>query len=112
MTHSIEELLRKIEDLERRLTAVEQTLQQAPPYVYGAGKPSLGSSPLLDLPDALRKTIMSMQSIGEADAQTLATRTGRTRSVENIYLNQLTRLGYLSKVRKGKKVYFRVTKYY
>jgi len=34
--------------------------------------------------------------------------TGRSRSVESIHLNQLERMGYLERYRKGKKIYFRI----
>lgn len=112
MTPSAEDLHRMIKDLDKRLATLEQVLLRAPGSSSGAGGLSPDATTLLGLPDALRKTLMSMQSLGEADAETVSKSTGRTRSVENIYLNQLARLGHLGKVRKGKKVFFRLMKYY
>ncbi|MFQ6076753.1 MAG: hypothetical protein ACE5Z5_11570, partial [Candidatus Bathyarchaeia archaeon] len=36
-----------------------------------------------------------------------ARRTGRVRNLESSYLNQLVRMGHLTKVRKGRKIHFR-----
>lgn len=53
-----------------------------------------------------------MRVLGEADATAVSQKTGRNRSVETIYLNQLVRLGTLARKRVGKKVYFRLATVY
>ncbi len=63
---------------------------------------------LFKLPDSLRKTMFAMNWFREATAYQVARATGRSRSVESFHLNQLERMGYLGKLRKGKKVYFKV----
>ena len=63
---------------------------------------------LLKLPDSLRRTMFVMGRLGEATTERVARETGRSRSVESIHLNQLERMGYLEKYRKGRKIYFRI----
>jgi len=62
---------------------------------------------LMNLPDSLRKTIITLAKLGEATPEEVANETNRTRGLENIYLNQLERLGYIEKIKRGKRVYFR-----
>ena len=83
-------------------TAAGESMGQPSPEVLG----------LLELPDSLRKTVMTLQKLGEATSQEVAEKTERTRTVETIYLNQLVRLGYLSRSRQGRKVYFKMARYY
>lgn len=109
----IKELSEKIDELDIRLKHLEQVvLQSQGPTASDVAKPSFDMAQLFDLPDSLRKTLRAMQSLVEADAQTVAPKTERSRTVENIYLNQLTRLGYLTKARKGRKTFFKLAKYY
>lgn len=63
---------------------------------------------LLKLPDSLRLTMFAMDKLKEASAFQVARVTGRSRSVESFHLNQLERMGYLVKSRRGKKMYFRI----
>jgi len=63
---------------------------------------------LLSLPDHLRKTATVVCSLGMATAEEIAGGTGRARAVESGYLNQLVRMGYLKKERRGRKVLFSV----
>ena len=65
---------------------------------------------LLRLPDSLRRTMLVMERLGEATTVDVARETGRSRSVESIHLNQLERMGYLEKYRKGRKIYFKVSR--
>jgi len=67
---------------------------------------SLDVMTLLSLPDHLRSTAMALHSAGEATAEEIATVTGRARAVESSYLNQLVRMGYIKKYRKGRRVLF------
>lgn len=61
----------------------------------------------MNLPDSLRRTMMALAKMKEATPEEVAEETNRTRGLENIYLNQLERLGYIEKVKRGKRVYFR-----
>ncbi|MFH0897830.1 MAG: hypothetical protein V1850_07300 [Candidatus Bathyarchaeota archaeon] len=61
----------------------------------------------MNLPDSLRKTMMIIIKLRETTPEEVAKETNRTRGLENIYLNQLERIGYVEKVKKGKRVYFR-----
>ncbi len=61
---------------------------------------------LLSLPDHLRKSAMTTSEFGEATAQQVARKTGRTRAAESDYLNQLVTMNLLTKKRKGRDVYF------
>jgi len=65
---------------------------------------------LLSLPDHLRKTAVTICALRNATAADVARETGRARAVESNYLNQLVTMKYIQRERKGKKVYFYVTK--
>lgn len=69
-------------------------------------------SGISDLPSSLSKSLQAMRQLGEADATAVSVKTVRNRSVETIYLNQLVRLGILTRRRVGKKVFFRLTQVY
>ena len=68
----------------------------------------LDAMTLLSLPDHLRKTALALGKLGEARAEDVAKETGRERAVESSYLNQLVRLGYVKKRRRGHEVWFYV----
>jgi hypothetical protein len=61
---------------------------------------------LLSLPLSLRKTVMVLYKLEKATAEDLARETKRLRAVESASANQLVRMGYLSKRREGREVYF------
>ena len=54
--------------------------------------------------------MLVMERLGEATTVDVARETGRSRSVESIHLNQLERMGYLEKHRKGRKIYFKISR--
>jgi len=61
----------------------------------------------LDLPKHLQETYRALLKTGkESTAVDIANQTSRQRPVESDYLNQLVRMNYVRKFRKGKKVYF------
>ena len=62
---------------------------------------------LLSLPDHLRRTYMIVADRGECEATVVSNLTGRCRAVESNYLNQLARLGWLSRRRVSKTINFR-----
>ncbi len=61
---------------------------------------------LLYLPASLRQTIIALYKLEKATADELAAETKRLRAVESAAANQLVRMGYLRKSRKGRDVYF------
>ena len=63
---------------------------------------------LLSLPDHLRKTATVVCSLGKGTAEEIAEKTRRARAVESGYLNQLVRMGYLKKEKRGREVLFSV----
>jgi ArsR family transcriptional regulator, lead/cadmium/zinc/bismuth-responsive transcriptional repressor len=69
---------------------------------------SLDVMTLLSMPDHLRKTAMAICRCSKATAEEIAQQTSRARAVESAYLNQLVIMGYLKKVRNGRKAYFYV----
>lgn len=79
-----------------------------------SGKSRLGEEPklepdamsLLSLPMSLRKTVMVLYKLEKATAEDLAKETKRLRAVESASANQLVRMGYLTKRREGREVYF------
>ncbi len=64
---------------------------------------SLDVMTLLNMPDHLRKTAMTICRNGRATAEEISEQTTRARAVESAYLNQLVIMGYLKKERKGQK---------
>jgi hypothetical protein len=61
---------------------------------------------IFHLKDNLRHSLMAMLELTEATASHVAERTGRTRGMECLYLNELVSLGYLSKKKIKRKTYF------
>jgi len=79
-----------------RLTAVE---------IEASGfKPSF----IFELPDHLRYTVKAVMEKGEISADEVSKITNRSRSLESAYLNQLLRLGYIEKHRKGQVVIYKI----
>jgi len=67
----------------------------------------ISESKLLSLPDNLRKTYLVVASKGECSATQVSNLTARSRAIESSYLNQLTRMGWLTKHRNSKTLNFR-----
>ena len=61
---------------------------------------------ILNLPLALRKTIMVLYKLEKATADDLAQETKRLRAVESAAANELVRMGFIKKKREGRDVYF------
>lgn len=58
------------------------------------------------LPEHLRSTMIAVQQLGKATTSEVAERTGRSRSAESRYLNDLVRMGRLKKRKVGRTAYF------
>ncbi len=97
---------RSLREINSKLTLLMKT-QSSTTVTRGSSVDiALDVETLLSLPDHLRKSAMTLSEFGEATAQQVARKTGRTRAAESDYLNQLVRMGLLTKRRKGRDVYF------
>jgi regulator of replication initiation timing len=88
---------RRIQSLERRVGEIESRLH---PVVEDQ------IALYLTIPDSLRKSLFAVSELSKATADEVCIRTGRHRSIENKYLNELVRSGWLKRERIGKKVYY------
>jgi len=71
------------------------------------GKP-LDVVTLLSLPDQLRKTALVILKLSRATATMVARDTGREKTIENKYLTQLVKMGFLKLEKQDHDVYFYV----
>lgn len=88
---------RRLQSLERRVGEIESRLH---PIVEDQ------VALYLTIPDSLRKSLFAVSELSKATADEVCFRTGRHRSIENKYLNELVRAGWLKRERIGKKVYY------
>jgi ArsR family transcriptional regulator, lead/cadmium/zinc/bismuth-responsive transcriptional repressor len=106
--NSINEKLETILDLNTKLLKTNEALLER------AGKKDLLSEfrkepdamAILNLPIALRKTIIVLYKLEKATADDLALETKRLRAVESAAANELVRMGFIKKKREGREVYF------
>jgi hypothetical protein len=66
----------------------------------------ISESELFSLPDHLRKTYLTVMSKGACSAKEVSNISGRCRAMESNYLNQLVRMGWLTKRRDSKTIRF------
>lgn len=104
--------LERIKSIEERLDVLENLVRNMETPTTTRTPPSSLIKDLLALPSSLQKTMIAVQKLEEGTATDVSKITQRVRSVETIYLNQLARLGYLTKSRKGRRIYFKVLRYY
>ncbi len=88
---------RRLQSLERKVEEIESRFN---PIVED--KVAL----YLTVPDSLRKSLFAVSALIKATADEVCARTERHRSIENKYLNELVRAGWLKRERVGKKVYY------
>jgi trehalose-phosphatase len=98
---TFDRILREMQEIRYRLDEIENSISRWHPQPL-----EISESELLSLPDHLRKTYMTVASKGECNATEVSNITGRCRAIESNYLNQLTRIGWLTKRRDSKKIYF------
>ncbi|MEM2905884.1 MAG: transcriptional regulator [Candidatus Bathyarchaeia archaeon] len=111
MQRLIDNQRRIVERLDRMERVLAQVLEYVRPKGPELDKVAGGKEILLKVPAHLRKTLLALFDLGEATASEIAPKTGRTRGLESIYLNQLERMKVVEKFRKGRKVLFRLAKY-
>jgi hypothetical protein len=85
-----------------RLDDLENTISNWHPQPV-----EIAESKLISLSDHLRKSFMVVASRGECNATEVSNLTGRSRAMESSYLNQLTRMGWLTKRRNSRTLHFR-----
>ena len=98
----LEQIFKEIMSVRQRLDDIENKYSNWKPHPM-----QVPESSLVTLPDHLRKTYVVVASKGECDAIQVSNQTGRCRAIESNYLNQLLRMGWLSKRRISKTVNFR-----
>lgn len=64
----------------------------------------------LTVPDSIRKSLFAVSSLVSCTADEVSEITGRHRSIENKYLNELYRSGWIKRDRKGKKIFYSLKK--
>jgi hypothetical protein len=98
----LDKIFREMINIRYRLDDIEKSVSNWSPQPL-----EVPDTELLQLPDHLRRTYLTVASRGECPAEVVSNLTGRSRAVESNYLNQLARMGWLSKRRVSKTLYFR-----
>jgi hypothetical protein len=98
----LERIFQELLQIRYRLDDLEAALSN-----WNPSPVEISESKLLILPDNLRKTYMIVASKGESSAAEVSNLSGRCRCIESNYLNQLVRMGWLSKRRVSKTIHFR-----
>lgn len=101
-SEELEEIKKKLLEIDRKLN---QLLKRQPEGQY---RRDFVPKTLASLPKHLRKTASTIATMGQATAEKVAAKTGRTRAAESDYLNQLASRGFLKKERRGREVHFLV----
>jgi regulator of replication initiation timing len=93
-----------LKSFERRLQSLEHRVEE----IESRFNPIVEDKVALYLtvPDSLRKSLFAVSALSKATADEVCARTERHRSIENKYLNELVRAGWLKRERVGKKVYY------
>jgi hypothetical protein len=98
----LEQIFLEMMNVRQRLDGIENSFSSWNPQPV-----QVAESSLITLPDHLRKTYVVVATKGECNAAQVSNHTGRCRAIESNYLNQLLRMGWLSKRRISKAVHFR-----
>lgn len=98
----LDRIFQELIDIRHRLDDIERMFSNQRPQPL-----RISESKLLSLPDNLRKTYLIVASEGECSATRVSDLSGRSRAIESSYLNQLVRMGWLTKHRNSKTLQFR-----
>jgi hypothetical protein len=98
----LDKIFREMINIRYRLDDIEKSVSNWSPQPM-----EVPDAELLQLPDHLRRTYLTVAGRGECEATVVSNLTGRSRAVESNYLNQLARMGWLNKRRVSKTLYFR-----
>jgi hypothetical protein len=110
LEETIKQLQQKLEEKQTTTTMPSQPQEDKTVELPQLSNQALLEINTMNLPDSLRRTMLTIAQLKEATPEEVAEHTNRTRGLENIYLNQLERLGYIEKIKRGKRVYFRSTR--
>jgi hypothetical protein len=97
----LDRIFQELVDIRHRLDDIERMFSNQRPQPL-----HIPESMLLSLPDNLRKTYLIVVSEGECSASRVSVLSGRSRAIESSYLNQLVRMGWLTKRRRSKTLQF------
>ena len=98
----LDQIFKEMMSIRYRLDDIEKSFSNWNPQPL-----EVADTELLQLPDHLRRSYLTVASRGECDATVVSNLTGRCRAVESNYLNQLARMGWLNKRRSSKTINFR-----
>jgi regulator of replication initiation timing len=93
-----------LKSFERRLQLLERRVGEIESRLHPVVEDHVAL--YLTVPDSLRKSLFAVSDLSKATADEVCIRTGRHRSIENKYLNELVRAGWLKRERIGKKIYY------
>lgn len=100
---AFDRIFQELQQIRYRLDDIEAALSRWNPLPL-----EISESDLFSLPDHLRKAYMIVASKGECNAAEASNLTGRSRAIESNYLNQLVRMGWLTKYRDSRTTRFRL----
>lgn len=95
---------RLLNDFEKRIQLLEKKVNEMESRLHPIVEDRVAL--YLTVPDSLRKSLFAVSELSKATADEVSVRTGRHRSIENKYLNELVRAGWLERKRIGKKIYY------
>ncbi len=101
-------ILKYLNDINERLKALE--LRIADLEARSSTQMNDKMAVFLTVPDSIRKSLFAVSRLTSCTADEVSEITGRHRSIENKYLNELYRGGWLERERKGKKIYYSLSK--
>ena len=96
-----DQIFHEMRNIRQRLDNIERNLANRKPKPLEVSEPEIAN-----LPDHLRQTYIAVLRRGECTATEVSNETGRCRSVESNYLNQLLRMGKLNKRNASKECLF------
>ena len=107
MSKDMQKMLSRLQRIEVEIRILQKRMGKLETIATIKDSLPITAENFLKLPDSLRKTMITMVKLKEVSAESVARETGRTRGLESMYLNQLVRMGYLYKVKRGREIHFR-----
>jgi predicted transcriptional regulator len=106
--HNNNGILEYLNDMNERLKLLELRIAE----LESRNSPAINDkmAVFLTVPDSIRKSLFAVSKLTSCTADEVSDVTGRHRSIENKYLNELYRSGWLERERKGKKIYYSLSK--
>ena len=106
--HNNNGILTCLSDINERLKSLELRITD----LEARNSPQINDkmAVFLTVPDSIRKSLFAVSKLNSCTADEVSEITGRHRSIENKYLNELYRAGWLERERKGKKIYYSLSK--